>query len=61
MKQAWKLNRRARPKYDRKSGTREGGAVVFRSYPKLRPIGSRPCGCGRTISANKDSCKGCSK
>lgn len=26
-----------------------------------RPDGSRKCGCGRTISANKDSCLACSK
>ncbi len=38
---------------------RADGALVTRGEPKLRPIGSHPCGCGRTISANKDKCLAC--
>jgi hypothetical protein len=32
---------------------------LYRGVPTLRPMGSRSCNCGRRISANKTTCKGC--
>ena len=52
--------KRPRPIYNRAKGFRyPDGAEVYRAFPALKPRGSKPCKCGRTISANKDQCAGC--
>jgi len=52
--------KRVRPKYDRARGFRTpDGAEIMREIPKLRRNGSKLCGCGRIISANKTKCAAC--
>jgi len=52
--------KRVRPTYDRKERVRyPDGAQITRFAPTLRPRGSKPCACGRTISANKEKCAAC--
>jgi len=52
--------KRTRPIYHRDNEMRyPDGAHVYRALPTLKPRGSKPCKCGRTISANKDQCAGC--
>ncbi len=56
----WKQTRRARPVYDRThpTVTRPDGATIYRTGSGTTR-GSKPCACGRTISANKEKCAGC--
>lgn len=36
---------------------RDSGVALKRK--RVQPVGSKLCGCGRMVSANKDSCAGC--
>ena len=51
--------KRVRPVYSK--GSRTDGAVVYRVLVATRSRGSKPCKCGRIISANKETCLGCAK